>query len=222
MPTGPALTWGSSGASSGSVSFTRGKHSPADRPPYLSIRVHPLAALLLFEVSSLLLPVAPRPSDHSCQGFVPLRGISVDVHAPAIGLGAALRRCGNSQPPATLRPQVFSTSRRLAPSSNSRACFIPQPRPGFVLAVQGLLPIRSGPRLVAGPCPHAVGPSALTGDPAATREALDFEALFCGAMRSCGSVFSLPVRRSPLRLPPPSGPRSTTVSPASSRRTIRS
>jgi hypothetical protein len=93
---------------------------------------------------------------------------------------------------------------------------------GSCSAVQGVLPIRSGSRLVAGPCLHAVGPYALTGDPAATRAALDFEASFCGAMRSFGSVFSLPVRRSPLRLPPPSGSRSTTLGPASSRRTIRS
>jgi hypothetical protein len=93
---------------------------------------------------------------------------------------------------------------------------------GSFFAVQGLLPIRSGSRLVAGPCPRAVGPYVLTGDPAATRAALDFEALFCGAMRSSGSGVGLPVRRSPLRLPPPAGPRFTTVSPASSRRTIRS
>jgi len=30
----------------------------------------------------------------------------------------------------TFRPQVLSTSRRLSPHSGSRACFIPQPRPG--------------------------------------------------------------------------------------------
>jgi len=87
-------------------------------------------------------------------------------------------------------------------------------------AVQGLLPSRSGFQLVAGPCPRAVVPRALTGDPAATCAALDFGASFCGAMRSSGAVISLPLRRSPLRLPPPAGPRFTTVSPVP--RAIRS
>ena len=42
---------------------------------------------------------------------------------------------------------------------------------GSSRAVQGFLPIRSGSRLVDGPCPLAVRPLALTGDPAATRSA---------------------------------------------------
>jgi hypothetical protein len=87
-------------------------------------------------------------------------------------------------------------------------------------AVQGFLPTHSGTRFVTGPCPHAVDPCALTGDPAATCSDLDFEAFFCGAMRSFESVISLPVRRSPLRLLPPAGPRSTTVNPVP--RAIRS
>jgi hypothetical protein len=40
------------------------------------------------------------------------------------------------QPAAAIRPQVFSTSRRFHPCVASRACFIPQARPGFPL--QGL------------------------------------------------------------------------------------
>jgi hypothetical protein len=40
--------------------------------------------------------------------------------------------------PASVRPQVFATSRRLLPLSSSRAYFIPLPRPGFFV-VQGLL-----------------------------------------------------------------------------------
>jgi hypothetical protein len=44
--------------------------------------------------------------------------------------------------------------------------------------------------------------------------------LFCGAKRSVGSGVGLPVRRSPLRLCPPSGARFTTVSPVP--RAIRS
>jgi len=140
---------------------------------------------------------------------------------PRHGFRGPLAGCGRSQPSASFRPQVFATSRRLAPSSVSRACFIPQPRPGFILcAVQGLLPSRSGFQLVAGPCPRAVVPRALTGDPAATCAALDFGASFCGAMRSSGSAINLPLRRSPLRLPPPAGPRFTTVNPVP--RAIRS
>ena len=43
--------------------------------------------------------------------------------------------------PASFRPQVFSTSRRLAPPPASRACFIPLPRPGFPF--RGLVSRRS-------------------------------------------------------------------------------
>jgi len=46
-------------------------------------------------------------------------------------------RRSECQPAAAFRPQVFSTSRRFAPHVASRACFIPQARPGFTL--QGLL-----------------------------------------------------------------------------------
>jgi hypothetical protein len=46
--------------------------------------------------------------------------------------------------PASVRPQVFSTSRRLLPLFSLRAYSIPQPRPGFSV-VQGLLSRRSGP-----------------------------------------------------------------------------
>jgi len=55
-----------------------------------------------------------------CQGFVPLRGTTEGIHSR-----------GYSQLPATVRPRVFSTSRRLSPPSDLRACCIPQPRPGF-------------------------------------------------------------------------------------------
>jgi hypothetical protein len=40
--------------------------------------------------------------------------------------------------PTSVRPQRFSRSRRLTPPRALRACFIPQPRPGFTL--QGLSP----------------------------------------------------------------------------------
>jgi hypothetical protein len=41
----------------------------------------------------------------------------------------------------TFRPQRFSRSRRLTPPRALRACFIPQPRPGF--ALQGFSPLPS-------------------------------------------------------------------------------
>jgi hypothetical protein len=46
--------------------------------------------------------------------------------------------------PASIRPQVFATSRRFLLLSGLRACFIPQPRSGFFV-VQGLLSRRSRP-----------------------------------------------------------------------------
>jgi len=50
-------------------------------------------------------------------------------------------RCRASQNPTSVRPQRFSRSRRFAPPLALRACFIPQPRPGFTL--QGLSPLPS-------------------------------------------------------------------------------
>lgn len=83
------------------------------------------------------------------------------------------RRCplgaAASQAPATFRPQVFSTSRRLAPPSTLRAYFIPQPRPGCLLR-PGVSPNPQPSRLVAGRDPHAVDIRRLTGKPAATVE----------------------------------------------------
>jgi len=75
--------------------------------------------------------------DRSCQDFVPHRDIAGCVHDP-------LARHAGVPGPASFRPRVFSTPRRLSPPPVSRACFIPPPRPGFC-SVQGILPIRSGP-----------------------------------------------------------------------------
>jgi hypothetical protein len=50
--------------------------------------------------------------------------------------------------PAKFRPQVFSTSRRLAPPATLRACFIPLPRPGFS-PFRDVVPVPQGPWLVA-------------------------------------------------------------------------
>ena len=60
--------------------------------------------------------------------------------SPRHPLRGSARR-GRCHPAAAFRPQVFSTSRRLAPHEGSRACFIPQARPG--LPLQGLLLPRS-------------------------------------------------------------------------------
>lgn len=95
---------------------------------------------------------------------------------------------GSSHATASFRPQVFSTSRRLAPPSDSRAYFIPQPRPGSS-SVQGFLPSHSGSRLIAGPCPLVVAARPLAGDPAAMNALPDFEALFRVTKRSSESGF---------------------------------
>jgi len=60
-------------------------------------------------------------SGTSCSGSFPHRGVTEGVHSH-----------GSFPSPATFRPQVFSTSRRFPPPSASRACCIPQPRPGFI------------------------------------------------------------------------------------------
>lgn len=61
---------------------------------------------------------------------------STPSRAPHRSLSTPVQLTGSPTFPASFRPQVFSTSRRLAPPSDSRACFIPQPRAG--------LPFRSG------------------------------------------------------------------------------
>jgi len=61
---------------------------------------------------------------------------------------------------ASIRPQVFTTSRRFLPLSSLQAYFIPQPRPGSVF-VQGLLSRRSHPSSSEGACLHAVAASPL-------------------------------------------------------------
>jgi hypothetical protein len=98
------------------------------------------------------------PSTFRCralptQSFRPHRGTAVAVHF-ARGL-----------PTHTMfRPQTFSASRRFAPAPTPRACFIPQPRPGFY-------PSRGFPPLAAGP-PHRrpVPPCRWTRDPHRPRD----------------------------------------------------
>ena len=194
---------------------------PVDRPP--AYRSGFMRSQLFSSSKSLRLSSRSPLVRATTPARVPaLFAASPTASTPPYRFGGRLAARGRSQPPASVRPQVFSTSRRLAPSSVSRACFIPQPRPGFVSRRPGvspdpqrfpprrraLPPCRSTARAHRRPGCHALG--------------LGFEASFCGAMRSEGSGFSLPFRRSPLRLPPPAGSGSTTVGPASSRRTFRS
>jgi hypothetical protein len=104
---------------------------------------------------------------------------------------------GDFQGSATFRPQAFSTSRRFIPCAGLWAYCVPLPRTGF-LPIQGFRPPAQPPSLVGRSCPHVVARHPLTGEPAATRDALDFEALIRARMRSLGLVINLSFGRSPL------------------------
>jgi hypothetical protein len=93
---------------------------PTNRPLFLTNRVHSLVSAVLFEVPSLLLPATPFGEACPAMGFFPLRGIPGGVHS-----------CERTPSLATIRPQAFTTSRRLAPPPALWACCIPLPRPGF-------------------------------------------------------------------------------------------
>ena len=139
-----------------------------------------------FEAGSFPRAFAPLRSVFACLPGPSLRSDTVlpGVSSLFAALSDGVHLCGISQSPATFRPQVFSTSRRLAPPPASRACFIPQPRPGF--SVQGLLPLRSVTisSTATASLPFVV--RTLTGCPAAVPTRRDFEALLHGAMRSIG------------------------------------
>lgn len=96
------------------------------RPTVPEGRTSPVHSSLLGISSSEFLHFSSRPSsfelEHTCQDFVPHRGIT--KAQPLI------RRLPAS---ATFRPQVFSTSRRFLPHFGSQACCILLPRPGFSL-----------------------------------------------------------------------------------------
>jgi hypothetical protein len=155
-------------------------------PPGLSDRVHSLVSQTLFGVPSSALPAAPF-GRHVLPGFLPSsrhhRSASTCARAHPLSLRSVLR----------LSLPLDGFLRHPA----SRACCIPQPRPGF--SRPGVSPDPQPYRLVAGRCPRAVVARALTGKPAATRVRLDSEAFIRGPMRSAGSVFSLARARSPLR-----------------------
>jgi len=104
----------------------------------------------------------------------------------------------------TFRPQAFAASRRLAPRTCLRACFIPQPRPGFDL-FRGFSPARSHPSSSEGACPLAVVSSSLHAPASTFAETnalprampLGFEAFICARPRSASPVIHLARARSP-------------------------
>jgi len=85
---------------------------------------------------------------HARSGFVPHRGVTTGIHFHA----------KVPKPFASFRPQAFSASRRFAPPVASRACFIPQPRPGFDRP--GVSPFAQRSALFGWICPLVVGTAA--------------------------------------------------------------
>jgi len=102
----------------------------------------------------------PSAYDETC----PLPVVSNQVAPPMrffclIAPSASRVRChGGFHATAAFRPQVFATSRRLAPHDTLRAYSIPLARPGFSL--QGLPLARSRLALSPRPCPLVVTASA--------------------------------------------------------------
>jgi hypothetical protein len=196
-----AVHWFAAASTSGGRFPSPSVTDPTDRPPALASRVHSLVPSVLFGVPSPVLPAWPCPTRHSriestqaatpAKDFVPHRDITGGVHDSMSGHGHA-----GFPGPTSFRPRAFSAPRRLSPPPASRACFIPQPRPGFV-SVQGFLPTRSGQRLVTAACLRAVRLRALTGKPAAMRASVDFEALLHESMRSTNSAVKPPPRPLP-------------------------
>jgi len=103
----------------GAVSNPPGDSS-RNRPPGLAPQVHSLMSRLLYGVPSRSSPAEPFGA------ATPAGVSSLFATSPMESTFAGvLRRT------ALFRPQAFATSRRFAPPSASRACFIPLPRPGF-------------------------------------------------------------------------------------------
>jgi len=196
-----AVHWFAAASTSGGCFPSPSVTDPTDRPPALSNRVHSLVPSVLFGVPSPVLPAWPNLTRHlraesrlaaaPAKDFVPHRDITGGVHDSVSG-----HRHAGFPNPTSFRPRVFSTPRRLSPPPALQACFIPQPRPGFV-SVQGFLPIRSGRRLVTIACSHAVWRRTLAGKPAAMRATVDFGALLREPMRSTNSVVKPPPRPLP-------------------------
>jgi hypothetical protein len=99
-------------------------------PAFLRERVHPLVS---FASPSECVLFITRPTQ------VPSDLPGFRSHSRHEHMKPTRHRASHSS--TMVRPQRFSRSRRLTPSHTLRACFIPQPRPGF--ALQGFSPLPS-------------------------------------------------------------------------------
>jgi len=174
-----------------------------DRPPPFARRVHSLVLTFPFGV-----PSSVPPSD-LFQGRLPYL-----VFFPLRDITGAVHQHGSTRSPAMFRPQAFSASRRLAPTTGFVGLFHPT-------TASRVIPFRGFSRSAASLTHRQFVPSwrcdlsahRRPKPPAATSRSLTFRVLLCGPKRSSGSVFSLPFSRSPLRLHPPPGFRHSTVNP---------
>jgi hypothetical protein len=113
---------------------------------------------------------------------------------------------------ATFRPQAFSASRRFSPPHDFAGLFHPAAM-SRVHPVQGLLPPRSHAPSPEQLPPCRCSPPARAPKDLSTTDDLGFEVFIHAEMRSSGSVISLPVTRSPLRVRPPPGRPSRAYAP---------
>jgi len=124
------------------------------RPLTRESQVHSLVPLSPLR-SSFAVPPCRRPpfgfgSTRPAGGFFPLRGVTSGVHSSR-----------GAPAPATFRPQVFSTSRRLPPPFGFAGLLHPAATSRVLRS--GASPAEQPGRLVAGPCLLAVVVSSLTG-----------------------------------------------------------
>lgn len=164
-----------------------------DRPPNLSIRIHSLVSRLLFGVPSPFLPGCPS------QGRRPARVPSLIAASSKASTRAGVSQVSRFVPSSGFRNLSTACSALdfaglLHPATTSRVV----PFRGFSRSTAVPTRRRSVP-----PC--RCRPNTRRPKPAAMLERLDFEALLREPMRSLGLGFSLPLGRSPLRVPPPSG-----------------
>jgi len=102
-----------------------------DRPPPFARRVHPLVLVFPFGVPTSVPPSGLFRSRLPYLAFFPLRDITGAVH-----------QHGSTRSPAMFRPQTFSASRRLAPTTGFVGLFHPTHRVQGC-SVQGFLPLHS-------------------------------------------------------------------------------
>jgi hypothetical protein len=168
--------------------------------PYPTGLVRPTVTRVL---RSGFIPSCPQSSSQFLRLFLPATPFKAAYPAKVSSLFATTPKPstqhGSFPTPAMFRPQAFSTSRRLAPTPASWAYCIPLPRVGFV-------PFRGFSRFAAVPTHRrAMPPCRYQTDRSPPRRAAtlgqtDFEALSYKSKRASRLVFSLPLRRSPLRI----------------------